>query len=97
MAPGASPETQLKETLSLLGRITQNHAGVQQKLLAANAHSAYSSLLFAQMHDSAIAELAALALVNLAGEVPPALTAVQGHPRWSAIRWRLGPGSLCGP
>jgi hypothetical protein len=46
------------------------------------AISAYSGLLFAQMHDGQIAELAALALVNLISEVP--LADCQSHLRGAA-------------
>ena len=60
----------IKETLQLLGRMTQSNTGIQQELQRYEAISAYSGLLFAQMHDGQIAELAALALVNLISEVP---------------------------
>jgi hypothetical protein len=44
---------------------------------------------FPQMHDSAITELAALALVNLVSEVPSCMATVEQHPRFSAIRFEL--------
>ena len=53
----------IKETLQLLGRMTQTNAGIQGELQRHNAIDRYSNLLFAQMHDPQIAELAALALV----------------------------------
>ena len=59
----------IKETLQLLGRMTQSSTGIQQELQRYEAISAYSGLLFARMHDGQIAELAALALVNLISEV----------------------------
>ena len=60
----------IKETLACLGRITQGNAGIQKELRKVNAIKTYSQLLFAQtLHDSAITELAALALVNLCSEV----------------------------
>ena len=49
----------------------------------------YSQLLFAQMHDTAITELAALALVNLVSEVPKCMADVEQHPRFGAIRFEL--------
>ena len=61
----------IKETLQLLGRMTQSNTGIQQELQRYEAINAYSGLLFEEMHDDGkIAELAALALVNLITEVP---------------------------
>ena len=79
----------IKETLQLMGRLTQNHAGVQSELQRYNAIQVYSQLLFAQMHDAAITELAALALVNLVSEVPAALSSIEQHPRYNKIRYEL--------
>ena len=79
----------IKETLQLLGRMTQNNAGIQQELQRLQAIQVYSQLLFAQMHDTQIAELAALALVNLISEVPACLTTLALHPRYDAIRFEL--------
>lgn len=61
----------IKETLQLLGRITQASSGIQADLQRYNAVTVYSTLLFAQdiLHDATISELAALALVNLISEV----------------------------
>ena len=61
----------IKETLALIGRITQGNTGIQAELQSLGAIQVYSQLLFAQMHDTAITELAALALVNLVSEVCP--------------------------
>ena len=41
------------------------------------------------MHDTAITELAALALVNLVSEVPKCMADVEQHPRFGAIRFEL--------
>ncbi len=133
----------IKETLALIGRITQMNVGIQQELQNLGAIQTYSNLLFAQvgapsvpaltpaaprlaphrtaphrtaraatpcrahpahasapppvellvsfpqMHDSAITELAALALVNLVSEVPSCMATVEQHPRFSAIRFEL--------
>ena len=79
----------IKETLQLLGRMTQNNAGIQQELQRFQAISHYSHLLFEQMHDTQIAELAALALVNLISEVPEALPGLEQHPRYDLIRHEM--------
>ena len=79
----------IKETLALIGRITMNNQGIQTELQSLGAIQVYSQLLFAQMHDSAITELAALALVNLVSEVPSCMATVEQHPRYAAIRFEL--------
>jgi len=79
----------IKETLQLLGRMTQNSAGIQQELQRYSATEAYSALLFAQVHDTQIAELAGLALVNLISELPSCLTTIEAHPRYGTIRHEL--------
>ena len=79
----------IKETLQLLGRMTQTNAGIQSELQRHNAIDRYSNLLFAQMHDTQIAELAALALVNLISEVPQCLQRIETHPRYNVIRFEL--------
>lgn len=80
----------IKETLACLGRITQGNAGIQKELRKVNAIKTYSQLLFAQtLHDSAITELAALALVNLVSEVPECMSEISSHARYSAIRFEM--------
>jgi len=79
----------IKETLQLLGHMTQNNTGIQQELQRYQAMQCYSQLLFAQMHDTQIAELAALALVNLISEVPACLATLEQHPRYDSIRFEL--------
>ena len=79
----------IKETLQLLGRMTQTNAGIQGELQRHNAIDRYSNLLFAQMHDPQIAELAALALVNLISEVPQCLARIEAHPKYGIIRYEL--------
>ena len=79
----------IKETLQLLGRMTQNSPGIQAELQKYGAIERYSQLLFAQMHDAQISELAALALVNLISEVPACLAMIEQHPKYSAIRYEL--------
>lgn len=79
----------IKETLQLLGRMTQNSPGIQGELQRFSAIERYSQLLFAQLHDSQIQELAALALVNLCSEVPACLKTIAAHPRYEVIRYEL--------
>lgn len=79
----------IKESLSCLGRLTQTHAPTQQELIKQDAMSIYSELLFAQMHDSAITELAALALVNLISEAPDCMDKIERHPNFSSIRFEM--------
>ena len=72
----------IKETLALMGRITQGCVSVQKELAAMNAVDVYAKLLFATtLHDAAITELGALALVNLVSEMPAAMKVVAAHPR----------------
>ena len=79
----------IKETLALIGRVTQGNEGIQTELTNLGAIQVYSQLLFAQMHDTAITELAALALVNLVSEVPKCMADVEAPPRFGAIRFEL--------
>jgi len=79
----------IKESLSCLGRLTQTHGPTQQELIRLDAMSIYSELLFAQMHDSAITELAALALVNLVSEAPECMPTLEKHPRYASIRFEM--------
>ena len=79
----------IKETLQLLGRMTQANGGIQAELQKFGAIDRYSQLLFAQMHDAQIAELAALALVNLITEVPALLAVVRKHPKFDMIRFEM--------
>mmetsp|Transcript_8106 Transcript_8106/g.20105 ORF Transcript_8106/g.20105 Transcript_8106/m.20105 type:complete len:1749 (-) Transcript_8106:113-5359(-) len=90
LTPSTDPFV-IKETLQLLGRITQNNTGIQADLQQYNAVDVYSQLLFAQdlLHDVTISELAALALVNLVSEVPASLAAVERHPQYATIRFDL--------
>ena len=79
----------IKESLSCLGRLTQGHTPTQRELVKRDATAIYSELLFAQMHDSAITELAALALVNLATETPEAMETIERDARFSSIRFEM--------
>ena len=79
----------IKESISCLGRLTQTHGPTQRELIRLNAMATYSELLFAEMHDSAITELAALALVNLVSEAPECSSTIEKHPRYSAIRFEM--------
>jgi len=79
----------IKETLSCIGRVTQGNRNIQKELHSLTATNAYSQLLFAQMHDSAITELAGLALVNLVSQDPDAMATVTKSPRYSAIRFEM--------
>ena len=47
----------IKETLQLLGRMTQNSPGIQGELQRCAAIERYAQLLVAQLHDSQIQEL----------------------------------------
>ena len=80
----------IKETLALMGRITQGCVSVQKELAAMNAVDVYAKLLFATtLHDAAITELGALALVNLVSEMPAAMKVVAAHPRQRTIRFEM--------
>lgn len=79
----------IKESISCLGRLTQTHAPTQQELIRLDGMAIYSQLLFAQMHDSAITELAALALVNLVSEAPECTPTIERHPRYASIRFEM--------
>ena len=76
----------IKETLQLLGRMTQNCWSIQQELQKHSAIDKYAHLLFAELHDTQISELAALALVNLCSEVPSCLRTIEALPRYNVIR-----------
>ena len=79
----------IKETLQLLGRMTQNCWSIQQELQKHSAIDKYAHLLFAELHDTQISELAALALVNLCSEVPSCLRTIEALPRYNVIRFEL--------
>lgn len=79
----------IKETLQLVGRMTQNCASIQAELQRHSAVERYATLLFADMHDVQISELAALALVNLISEVPQLLATLAADRRYPSIRYAL--------